>query len=80
MSACETQLRDGQCEMDEGHRGRHTTVAHYCDVCGRMRRGQGYPIMQRQSDGYNEWVATMCFLCSRGLTPIPRDRADLIGA
>lgn len=36
---CDTLLRDGQCVMDEGHRGRHTTVGFYCDVCGKTRRG-----------------------------------------
>lgn len=37
---CGHPMRDGPCKMDEGHRGRHTTVAFYCDGCGKMRRGQ----------------------------------------
>lgn len=54
MNQCETVLRTGRCTMHEGHRGRHTTVAFFCDACGNMRRGQ--PKAQ------NEDVA-ICWFC-----------------
>lgn len=53
---CQHQLRDGQCAMDDGHRGRHTTVAFFCDGCGKMRRGS--PVAQDEH-------VTICFMCKR---------------
>lgn len=53
---CQHMLRDGQCAMDDKHRGRHTTVAFYCDGCGKMRRGR--PVQEDQD-------VAICFMCVR---------------
>ena len=68
MVTCGHPMRDGACQMIEGHRGRHTTVVFYCDVCGNYRRGRGIPIRQRISYDETEHVADMCFMCQRGIT------------
>lgn len=61
---CETVLRTGRCEMDGGHRGRHTTVAFFCDECQKMRRGRPYTHGgQRMSDGTFEVAADFCWFC-----------------
>ena len=57
---CTTQLRDGQCEMREGHRGRHSTVAFTCEACGKTRRGQPHAT---QNAGCDE-VFFFCFMCA----------------
>lgn len=61
-------MRDGFCEVESGHRGRCSTVAFYCDGCGRQCRGQPHATHQDlQSDGNYEPVADFCFMCTRGL-------------
>ena len=62
---CGKPMQDGNCQMDTDHKGRHSTVTFYCDICGKTRRG--YPhvaVMDRQSDGYSEHVADVCFMCA----------------
>jgi hypothetical protein len=66
---CGHPMRDGPCNMRAGHRGRHTTVAFYCDVCGTMRRGTPVPIRQRISPYDTEHVADACFVCTERRTP-----------
>ncbi len=39
LPGCAKPMRDGYCQLHPDHRGRHTTVAFYCDACGHMRRG-----------------------------------------
>lgn len=51
---CLSAMRDGPCRLDKGHRGRCSTVAFYCDGCGKRRRGA--------PRSANEDVA-FCFLC-----------------
>lgn len=63
---CEQPMRDGTCQMDAGHRGRHTTVAYYCDYCGKTRRSVE-TFFERQSDGYDEPVADVCFMCKHDI-------------
>jgi hypothetical protein len=61
---CDHPMRSGSCELDEGHRGRHSTVAFYCDACGHMRRGHPHLFaFERQSDGVNELIGDFCFMC-----------------
>lgn len=47
----------GFCLMDEGHKGRHSTVVFYCDGCGRTFRGE-----PTSSD--NDAGVAFCFLCT----------------
>ena len=56
QSQCGKPMRYGPCEMKQGHRGRHTTVAFYCDGCGKTRRGQPH----RE---YREEGVAFCFMC-----------------
>lgn len=58
---CGRPLRTGPCQMDEGHRGRHTTVAFYCDGCGKARRSQPVAHARNPWDGTAE--ASFCFMC-----------------
>jgi hypothetical protein len=64
MTGCDQELRTGQCEMEMGHRGRHSTVAFECDYCGKTRRGRGEEVGQRMSDGYVEIFGVVCFMCA----------------
>ena len=65
---CRIEMRDGTCTMDPGHRGRHTTVSFYCDLCGKQRRGQPHHVItEMMSDGYREPQAQACFMCMRGI-------------
>lgn len=63
---CGEPLRDGPCTLDPGHRGRHTTVSFFCDLCGKRRRGSApYTVItQLMSDGYREPMADVCFMCA----------------
>lgn len=36
---CGKMLRDGRCMMDPDHRGRCSSAVHWCDSCGKARRG-----------------------------------------
>lgn len=75
MSTCDRPMRDGPCQMPVNHRGRHSTVVFYCDLCGKTRRGRGTPLMfgegpafavvQRISYDETEHVADGCFMCLR---------------
>lgn len=62
---CGSPMQDGPCQLDPDHPGRHTTVAYYCDVCGRMRRSNpvGWKV-----DANGEVDVAWCFMCERGLT------------
>jgi hypothetical protein len=60
---CGHVMRTGTCNMDAGHRGRHTTVAWLCDGCSKMRRG--VPAASDPEAG------SFCFMCIK----IP-DRAN----
>jgi len=57
-------MRDGACSLDTGHRGRCSTVTHYCDLCGKRRRGAS-PHAQEVNpfDGCIEVQA--CWFCVR---------------
>lgn len=69
---CIRKMRDGYCRLDKGHRGRCTTVAFYCDSCGRMRRGS--PVAHIYDDN-GDPSTDHCFMCSRGLV-ISGDSGD----
>jgi len=45
----------GFCLLDKGHRGKHSTVVFYCDVCGRTYRGQ---------PTYSDENVSVCYPCS----------------
>jgi hypothetical protein len=63
-TTCEHELRDGQCQMREGHRGRHSTVAFTCEACGKTRRGQPHAVQNvRGSAGDIDDSFTFCFMC-----------------
>jgi hypothetical protein len=53
-------MRDGLCRMDPDHKGRHTTVAYYCDGCGQMRRS--HPVAHYY-DINGDIDASLCFMC-----------------
>lgn len=53
---CGLKMRTGWCNMEPGHRGRHTTVAWSCDGCGKTRRSQ--PSSSHPDAG------TYCFMCA----------------
>jgi hypothetical protein len=61
MTTCPFQLRTGPCQLNEDHRGRHTTVAYYCDSCGQMRRSR--PVAQALNPWDGVVEATFCFMC-----------------
>lgn len=58
--SCGKEMRDGPCRLDPDHRGRHSTVAFYCDACGKMRRGH-WAATARDSDGVIDVV--FCWFC-----------------
>jgi hypothetical protein len=68
-TTCLHPLRDGLCEGDKDHRGRHSTVCFYCDACGKSRRGEPF---RKDYDSNGDPVLDFCFMCIRGLTPIPQ--------
>jgi hypothetical protein len=37
LELCGKPMRDGNCNMEVGHRGRHSTVAWRCDGCDKTR-------------------------------------------
>jgi hypothetical protein len=53
---CARPMRGGTCNLEAGHRGRHTTVAWSCDGCGKLRRGS--PTVRDPEGGW------FCFLCA----------------
>lgn len=71
MSLCPHPIRNTTCQLDEGHRGRHSTVTFYCDSCGQRRRGQP------EASAYNPWdglpEADFCWLCVNVLQPQEAD-------
>lgn len=67
MERCQKPMRTGACEMSLGHRGRHSTVTVYCDICGKVRRGRGIQMRQRISPYETEHVGDMCFMCERDI-------------
>jgi len=52
---CGHPMRGGTCNMDAGHRGRHTTCAWECDGCGKRQRSQ--PAATHPEAGW------YCFMC-----------------
>ncbi len=71
-SRCEELLRDGYCVLDPEHRGRHTTVGFYCDLCGKMRRGSAPAAQLRDVNG--EVDVEACWFCVNVLGPAEEDR------
>lgn len=58
---CGQQVRGGgECQLDAGHRGYHSTVVFGCDGCGKTRRGQPH---RWSRDGEYERGLGFCFLC-----------------
>ena len=61
MATCDHPMRNGTCQLDPGHRGRHTTAAHgRCDGCSRVMRTPPYAYSR---DGEHERGLAFCFLC-----------------
>lgn len=59
-------MRTGTCVLDTDHRGRHTTVAFYCESCGKTRRGKPHSMsVVRLGDGSIDDQFAFCFLCVR---------------
>lgn len=67
---CGREMRTGTCAMDANHRGLCTTVAFYCDACGRMRRGR--PAGQ-DVDINGDPTVVFCWFCINVLGPINAD-------
>ena len=63
---CGEEMRTGTCTLDPDHRGRHTTMSFYCDICGKQRRGSAphAVIKELMGDGYWEDMAQVCFMCA----------------
>lgn len=63
MSAtCGREMRDDtECSMDEGHRGRCSSVTFVCDACGKARRGQPDVVATNPWDDVVE--AQFCWFC-----------------
>jgi hypothetical protein len=58
---CNANVRGGgQCQLDAGHRGHHSTVTYGCDGCGKRRRGTPY---RWSPDGEYERGLAFCFMC-----------------
>jgi hypothetical protein len=51
----------GECKLDAGHKGHHSTVVFTCDSCDKTRRGQPHA---SGPDGEYENGLHFCFLCS----------------
>lgn len=65
MSICKCGFqmpRGGVCMLSP-HKGRHSTVAYWCDGCGRYRRSLPVAEDRNQWDGITE--GSFCFLCVR---------------
>ena len=52
---CGQKMQTGTCNMQPGHKGRHTTVAWECDGCGKSQRS--HPEYRHPEAGW------YCFLC-----------------
>lgn len=64
IALCDTPLRTGPCQMDAGHKGRHSTAVFTCDACGKRRRGQPFRYNEvRLGDGSVDDVFGFCFMC-----------------
>ncbi len=72
MDGCGELLRDGYCVLDPEHRGRHTTVGFYCDLCGKMRRGSTPAAQLRDANG--EVDVEACWFCVNVLGPAEEER------
>jgi hypothetical protein len=73
LTTCLHPLRDGPCEGDKDHRGRHSTVWFYCDACGKSRRGEPF---RRDYDADGEPDTAFCFMCIRDLVSISPNAAN----
>lgn len=63
------------CMLDDGHKGRCSSVAFYCDGCGKRRRSRPASTMVNPADGVVE--GEFCFMCVSVLdTPEQVDRAE----
>ena len=61
MKLCDQPVRGGgNCQLDPGHRGHHSTVVYRCDGCCKARRGQPH---RWSRDGEYEKGLAFCFLC-----------------
>ena len=48
-------IHHGFCLMTLGHRGRHSTIVYFCDICDQARRG---------TPSYRDNNVKACFMCS----------------
>lgn len=64
MSTCDYELRSGKCQMEQTHKGRHSTVTFYCESCGKIRRGTPHSqSFVRLGDGTIDDIFDFCFMC-----------------
>ena len=61
VMTCNHELRGGGlCQLDAGHRGRHSSVFFLCDGCGKRRRGQPHQHLGTWDDDSG---LVFCFMC-----------------
>lgn len=61
---CSEQMRNGTCQLNPGHRGKHTTQVFYCEGCGKYRRGTPAAVSRVVlGDGSIDDEFVFCFLC-----------------
>lgn len=66
---CSRALKgDTTCAMDKDHRGRCSSVAFVCDLCGKRRRGQPKIYDVGEDDRF-----AVCFMCDVVERPDPAD-------
>lgn len=62
MRVCNEPVRGGgNCMLEPGHRGYHSTVTFACDGCNKRRRGRPYRTVYEPD--YETIALTFCFLC-----------------
>lgn len=61
QGGCNVILRGGfVCQLDADHKGRHTSVAFWCDSCQKYRRGTPARI---ECDGNGDPDVSLCWFC-----------------
>ena len=68
----------GECSLDSGHRGHHSTVVFVCEGCGKTRRGQPHATELIIVFGEIDDRFEFCFLCS-GQTDADIRRMERLG-
>ncbi len=63
LRSCSRPMRTGKCALDSDHRGRHSTVAFYCEVCGKHRRGSMPHVVVGVMHDEDE-AFQVCFMCA----------------